>query len=563
MQSCYWFLNPELYFCLTPSLPEEVGKIFGYAEFIASLALLVIVFTIIDIRYKFRTSIAPLPIVGITFFVIVGVGFGSLITEVWIAEGWGVVEHNVFSRPLWQGFLGGIFLLSFVIWLWYAFIFPPKFSRFNSKKFIKEIYQILLKGNETELGVIADELSRSIKNIIKYSYSNDERVLLEKRKGSVSKTKGYAYDLLLLIANKRFCKVMVKSSTGTVIQLLKEVTAQKRRNIPIGDLIVNLSTEAIGSKDSLLYVESRREQSDLISYTKPLGNALFGDYALIRELGKNHCSPLDVNYFSSKDWDVESWRTYCQILLLAFDSYLEATKGGEHSPEIFRAISKIKNSLSDTYKLNGMTEDLFASPAYQKLELVVELVENLTKLLEKYNDQLHFRLRKKQVSQSHDPYDLVAELMYELVQQGSQVKAPQWTAWAIQHNVIWGKLFESFEQGNARKRLQFKLRRLIYDEIKTISNTPNYLNARVFGYCLNVMGLADKRVLYAKNYRPLHIATLNLARKNYLWLYENYKEIASQVLVGNISYDSDARALVQTFMRGLSEKSPNQILLPV
>ncbi|MDN8924031.1 hypothetical protein Q0P01_14750, partial [Staphylococcus aureus] len=69
-------------------------KIFGFSEFLASLALLVVVFTVTDIRYKFRISIAPIPIYKITFVVITLVGLISLITDIWSSAKWWVLDTS-------------------------------------------------------------------------------------------------------------------------------------------------------------------------------------------------------------------------------------------------------------------------------------------------------------------------------------------------------------------------------------------------------------------------------------------------------------------------------------
>ncbi len=562
INSCYWLINPEWYFCLSTSAPEDI-KIFGFAEFLAALALLVIVFTTADARYKFRTAITPLPIYGLTFFVIGTVGLGTLLTELWSTEGWYIIQNNIISRGVWAATLGLTFLLTLLIWLWFAFISPPKFNKWNAEKFAREIYKAILRSNETELGIISDELERSVGNLIRYTYTNYERINLEKNGKPGDVTKGCAYDLLLLIANKKFCSSLIKNSSGTAIKILHEIIIQHRQDIPIGNFIVNLSSEAISNKNSLLHDELTSDQYDFISYTKPLSNALFGNFLLIKELGKNHCSPLDINYFARADWSSSNWKAYCQVSVLAISSYLDKTKGNEFSSEIYRAFVRIKSALSDLHKLNGRTDDFYNTEIYERFQSVINFINDLKKLLENHEGSIVYRLRLKSSFQNKDIYDLVAELMFDLIQAGSNIKGPIWTAWGIQHNSIWSTCFESFSASKTEKILKFKLRRLIYDEVKQIPGMPNYLNAKILGLCLNVMGLKERQASYAKGYRPLHKAILKLTTDHYRWLSVNYPEIAEEVLIGGISFNLMNYQLVKTYTQGIGQKTPNTETLQV
>lgn len=47
--------------CLVP-LDASTPKIFGFSEFLTGLALMVIVWTLSDVRYHFRIRTAPIPL---------------------------------------------------------------------------------------------------------------------------------------------------------------------------------------------------------------------------------------------------------------------------------------------------------------------------------------------------------------------------------------------------------------------------------------------------------------------------------------------------------------------
>ncbi len=82
--------------------------IFGFPEFISALALLVIVYTVTDIRYRFRLAVAPAPLFQLTYVLIGIIGFGTLMTEIWITERW-LVPLSLLTQSMWQGMFGAFF----------------------------------------------------------------------------------------------------------------------------------------------------------------------------------------------------------------------------------------------------------------------------------------------------------------------------------------------------------------------------------------------------------------------------------------------------------------------
>ncbi len=63
--------------CFAPLSPD--GPVFfGFGEYLASLALMVLAWTIADARYRFRIGTAPLPMDRLTFGVVGAVGVLTL-----------------------------------------------------------------------------------------------------------------------------------------------------------------------------------------------------------------------------------------------------------------------------------------------------------------------------------------------------------------------------------------------------------------------------------------------------------------------------------------------------
>ena len=110
--------------CFVP-LDTSAPKFFGFSEYLAALALMVVVWTTSDIRYRFRIATAPLPLHRLTFASIASVGVLTLLTDLWRAGAWLVPEGNLLTPAIWQALLGAVFLLTFLTWAWFAYMKPP------------------------------------------------------------------------------------------------------------------------------------------------------------------------------------------------------------------------------------------------------------------------------------------------------------------------------------------------------------------------------------------------------------------------------------------------------
>jgi hypothetical protein len=199
--------------------PSNSPTIFGFSEFISALALLLVVYTITDVRFRFRVAIAPQPVFSITFWLMGFIGAAILLTDVWVTEHW--LAPTWMSQSVWRGILGAYFLLLPMTWLYYGYIRPPVFGTANYRKFIKELYGSILGGSDAELPVIANELARSAPALvtfcrpIKRKWEENEQKSAQKPLEPDAGT--YAYDLILLLANRKLCRHIVASSPITAM----------------------------------------------------------------------------------------------------------------------------------------------------------------------------------------------------------------------------------------------------------------------------------------------------------------------------------------------------------
>lgn len=547
--------------CYIP-LDGSGQKFFGFSEFLAGLALMVLAWTNADVRYRFRVRTAPIPLMGLTFAVVAAVGVFTLLTDLWRAEQWLVPKGTLLTPPSWQALLGGLFLLTFLTWTWYAFIQPPTYSRYNSERFAKTLYRFILKGSPTELAVIADELAYSARALVRHATDRGRRknykLESDEEKDDSTKIERYANDLLLLIADKRLCRAIVDSSPGTALAIFRAMTDMKKHGIPVETFTSNIINEALINKDSFLYHETAGYQSGLIGYHKPLSQAIFANYEMAETIG----TLLDPDIYGKNKWDAAQWGAYCRTVLMTFRSYIDGEYGG-HSFVLYRAFRTIGHSLLDLYKLNGVSNSAWDDDLPARLRVIVGFVKDAVEILETKEIPPHvgLRIRDRNGPACETFYDHIAELIFEIVFAASGVASPRNECWWIQHNSVWGELFNLYLRGKAGAAVKFKVRRLMYDEIVGMKRFPNFKGARILGFCLNVMGLTIRPTDYEKDSRALQKAVLAWTRKNYAWLHEYNPRIAEACLVEGMTYDVENRRLVRVYPAEGLQREPEYIYL--
>ena len=376
----------------------------------------------------------------------------------------------------------------------------------------------------------------------------------------------YANDMLLLIANRKFCRHLVASSPLTAIRFLDAVAETKAYRVPIGLFAQNVSTEVIRNKDSGLYHEDEGYYSGLLGYIKPFSQALYGNYELVEAL--EHHSPLDIDYKSVWAWDSAQFETYCRIAQMTLKSYLEGAHWGQHSYVLTRALHQIQEITSSAIADVKKAEDDYYGDAWHRLSAGVDFIKDSVNLIGELKpppEARTLRIHSKQRNRLRDEdfYDRIAEAMFEIVFSASNIAGPQDKAWGVHYNAVWSVFIDRDNNDRAWKIVQFKLRRLLYDEIRRLDSFPNYKSARVLGICLNVLGLTIvKRSKYRREHAALKVSVLAWTQRNYLRLREENSEIADACLIGSITFDAEKSQLVKTYAKWLGHE-PNRDYLPL
>jgi hypothetical protein len=537
--------------CFARASLDQGYAIFGFAEFLAALALLVLVFNTGDFLYKFRISVAALPMPTLTFGAALIIGTGTLLTDLWFSERWYALTWGV-SRAEIQGVFGLFFLLTVLLWMWVAFVRPPRFSRWNYRHFHRALFHAIVRGSNAQLPVVANEILYSAPSLVRLASERRRRDARDDNQNGHRKPRvsEYATETLFMLGNRKLCRHIVESSPVTAIVFMEEAAKQEKWSLPLGEFAHNITTEAILNKDSILYYEDEVYNWDVIGRTRPFSTAMYGNYRLVEGLATGLNSPLDLPWRVAWEMDGDRFEAYCRIVLITFKDYINGNYYDEHSYALFRAFEDIQNAGHDLYKLNGAPPEADAEDASARLRAAVGFVDDILKFLAE-KKELRLPSHKSARAPLQETFcDHVAQLIFELIFSAASVRRPAERAWTIHYNLLWGRLFGLRRDSPAWKVIRAKLFRLIYDEIREMEKWPNYKGARILGLILNVQGLSIKRSTHHAQEYPLRKAVIEWTKRNYLRLVEANPDIAENVLSGGISFDAKKRRLVKTYAKG-------------
>jgi len=520
---------------------------------------MVVVWTTAGIRYRFRIATAPLPLYPLTFVFIASVGVLTLLTDLWRAEGWLVPRGHLLTPAIWQAFLGAIFLLTFLTWAWFAYMKPPKFGKRNAKRFASFLYWKIIDGSATDMATIGQELIRSIPTLIKHAPDSRPigQLSWQDEQYELNPVEAYADDILLLMADQRFCRTLVESSPGTILEVFQEVGETGKYGVSVSQFGRNVVSAAIKNPNSFMYHEVAEYTSGLLGILKPLSQAIFGNYRMAEVIG----SLLDPHYRDMRQWSSVEWEAYNRAVLLTLKSYVQG-KFWSHSFILTGALHSIEGATSELFKIDGLEDSGWDHDAVQKLKSSVDFCRKSIDILDDYGDlkKVHLRIRESDPHYYKSFIDDLVDLMFDVILAASSVKRPRSLSWYIQHNSVWGEFFGRLHNtGKFGQVVKFKLRRKIYDEIVTASEWPNYKNVRILAFCLNVMGLEISEADYCRDSRPLHKALLAWTKRNFASLEENSPLVFEHCFPERLDYDKENCRLVITYEVNALRGKPKHI----
>jgi hypothetical protein len=320
----------------------------------------------------------------------------------------------------------------------------------------------------------------------------------------------------------------------------------------------NIGTEFIMNTESSFYQEESGYSSGYFGYARPTTKIVFGSYELIEQCASNYLSPFDLNHEIIEELSYRQLQGFSRGALAFFDDYLRKTGGRSHSYTLARILSLMESCIKTLYQLDGNIKSDFnftSSEEYKKLRVVMKFVTVYIDMLSKFD--IKASSKKPSKEDLYDTYDGISNLIYEIILSSAYVSTPEAVSWYIQHNGVWREIF-SFNNSIAMKAVRFKIRRLLFDQLKELDEFPNFVGGHILGFCLNVLGLdaGGRDRGYRREEYPLRVCAIEWAKRNYTRLLENHPEVAKVCLQGSISYRAGPPRLVKTYSNATKKTRP-------
>ena len=464
------------HFELVPASAPTSGNIFSLSEYLAALALLLVVLMASDFRYHYRLFLTRTNLRKVGFRVGLTVAVAILTIDIWFQNALPIPKllSNANNLKI-------VFAAAFLAYVFYvirvAIISPPVFNKATAGKFFEANYHLIHEGHVDRMQVIAEELQRSLGNIVALAakISSADRGSMEIPQEMIN-----AHSILLLVAEKRFCKLVVERVPAFALTLLEEVQGRPRETLPIFPFVRNIGQEFIRNVDSSIYQEESVHESGLLGWHKPVTKALFGSYEFVEKCARSSASPLEIEYRVLQEFDEIQMKGFARAARAFVESYLKETGGRHHSQAWVDLLRSLENSVSRTYEIDGM-EQYRNTKAYEHLSVVVDFIADAIRMASEHG-QIPKTLRTRDL-RLRNIFDDMAALIVEVIFGASMVSSPFWTSWIVQHSTVWSGIF-GHADGVAHRVIAFKVRRLLYDEIRIIGSVRDFQRCEVSGVLL-------------------------------------------------------------------------------
>jgi|SRR5271165_3066752 len=229
------------------------GGFFGLAQFLSTLALLVVVFNVSDFRFRYRLAVRRNNIRRIGIYISGFVALALILTELWFNNGL-FIFHFLNNEGNIRLLLASIFVALVLYIVCACYLWPAHFRKSNAKQFFDATIFYIHQGNKDRLQAIAEELNQSLVDIFSVVSS-----IKNLNKNTPYEYQGIAHNLVLALADKRFCALIVDRVPAFALRCFE--LAREHPIVPFANFSRNVGEEFITNKYSAFYQEESGYQS--------------------------------------------------------------------------------------------------------------------------------------------------------------------------------------------------------------------------------------------------------------------------------------------------------------
>lgn|GEM_PF-3353608 len=527
---------------------DSGASIFSFSEYLAALALLLIVVTISDFRYRLRLALLGKHVRPVAFGISILVGLLILLTDFWFENRLPIPYFMNNPNNIKATF--GLVFLIFVFYLNYvAFLRPRKLSERSADRFVSIGIRIVASGDESKILTFLEEIEDSLDAVFQLA----SKITKDKDGQPVATDgQGAANDLILLLADPRVCKVIAKSFPPFAQFVLFAYRDHGFKKTPISLFHRNVASAFFEDESSSVFLEHEGYDTGFFGFAKPTTNVLFGDYNIVQASTDDGASPFDLDYRLLRQFNEKQANAVSRAALVFFEDYLDQTSGNSNSTALAQLRSLFTYLLSDTARLNDPQVAAWPSDVLGKIESVVHFAEKAIELLD--SKEIKPSRHQRRGGSLH-PYRFVSEIVFLLIEKGAWVNTEEFVSWEVQHNTIWSQLIDPTVEYAAHSEIRKQVFRLMYNQIKRMNEHPNFRGARILGTVLYVVSINeldrnDKRV---RGQYPIQKVALDWVRQNFISLHDEYPVVAETIMMGSLSYDPAAKRITKTMQGWLGK----------
>ncbi|WP_146258629.1 hypothetical protein [Agrobacterium rosae] len=537
--------------CVEPASTNGNAQIFGIADFLATVAIFVVAYSLSDAKYKFRSAVSSVPYRLVLFYATVAGGIGLLLSNLWFAVEL-PIPRAINDPFIFQITIAALLISVLCIWMSRSFVYPPRFSKRNAIPFATEVFHGIADGDEAQLHACAYEVGRSVETLVREASRREVRRALMKGgfEHHIPETAHVASDILSLIGDRRFCRLVARRMPWVAAEIFRTAAQDAIDVRPLAQFSRNVSAEFFADVESAIHHEDDEFYSGLIGHLKPVSSAMFGNSVLIEKLSHVGGSPLQLLFMGHGEWTLTSWKTYHKAVLLYLGDRLKRDRSTYVSTAMYQIFSGYRHLGNDIRSVNDMSDAAYVqSLPYRKFNELVSFVRDAVELLNQHQVVAdRFPSKHNGRFSPVDIYDHLSKIALDLFACAGAVNAPDFRSWTIHYNTLWYELLSEFNHTNAQNIFRKRLQRVIWDKVSDMSRIPDYQGAQILCVCLNVLGFRmDHKVYSPDGTMALKRLITRWARENFLTLYADYPVVAESCIGGTITFDKVENRLVKTY----------------
>lgn len=310
--------------------------------------------------------------------------------------------------------LAGLVLVIVAMRLLWAISRAPSFHSKNADAYLKACGAVIAKGNEDDLGELAEEIAPAAKAVFNecklYNHNAARQAEERGQEYRIEESARRAFTILDLWSDKAFCRSIVCRAPFTALKIFEELT-QHGSDAPGYALSQQLVHQSFMNRESMLM---REEDYSGLGFFKTFRDTVFGNWEFIESTYR----PLQS--WRSYEEPVLPWQAekYCECLKTTLEAYFTAEEYSSLPSSLYVGLDKLADlTVAPAFQIRNMNEQ--ASLSSSVSDVIREIAtgfEEIIKLIEEH----HSRLPKYVFEEDHydrfkdkSIYGVVAHAIYK------------------------------------------------------------------------------------------------------------------------------------------------------